>query len=223
MQMAYEVNKWLSSPVKLGQILLHGGFLTREKLTEGLMVQAHSKSLIGEILIKKGYIRNKDLAFGLKLQSIFITASLTTALSLAPFSDGNTALAGPMVSNFRVVVTVPIVTQISQLFQMPIIILSDSDIQRGYVDIQAATRFTVKNNNKSGYVLLFEGLRQPFKEVLIYGLAYDCQIDSAAAFVHQPYSKKIVSSELSYRFILSEDAHAGEYPWPLSISLQPAF
>ncbi|MBN1382721.1 MAG: hypothetical protein JXA41_13700 [Deltaproteobacteria bacterium] len=214
--------KGWSSPIKLGQILLHGGWLTYEELSEGLVYQKGSKSLIGEILVKKSYIRNRDLVFGLNLQSMLITATLTTALSLGFVTDGHKALAGEKAYHLSVGATVPLVSEISSLFQIPIIILSHSDIEKGYIDIQAATRVTIKNNNKAGYVLLFEGLCRPFKEVLIYGLAYDVQINSGASFVHQPYSQKIVTAQLSYRFFISEGADAGEYPWPLSLTVQPA-
>jgi hypothetical protein len=114
-------------------------------------------------------------------------------------------------------------TELTTLYQAPLIVISDRDIERGYVEMAAATRLRIKTNQKSGYTLLIEGLGGPFREAYITGLAHEIQINSAGAFIHQPYSKKTVSAELGYRFILSETAKAGGYPWPLTISLYQAF
>lgn len=159
--------------------------------------------------------------FGPKVPFVLMTATLTTALTLTPMGGSVNAVAGDRSSRLSVGATVPLISEITQIFQIPILVISRTDVERGYVDIQAATRITLKNNNGSGYILLLEGLRWPFREVMIYGLAYDVQISTAEAFVYQPYSHNVVSAQLSYRFFLSEDADAGEYAWPLSLSIQP--
>ncbi len=209
--------------MRLGQILLHHGCINHSELAEALQEQENSKKRIGHILMEKGYVHKKDLLRGLKLQSILIAAGLTAAISCASVLEGHELIAtGVKNSDLRVKATVALRSQITILGQHPVLVLTDEDIDRGYVDIRAATRMTIKNNNKSGYILVFEGLGWPFREVLVSGLARDVQINSAGAFIHQPYARSTVTAELSYRFVLSEDARAGEYPWPLSISMQPA-
>jgi hypothetical protein len=39
--------------------------------------------------------------------------------------------------------------------------------------------------------------------------------------VHQPAVRGPNTVDLSYRFILSEDAKPGTYAWPLTLSTQP--
>ena len=215
-------NTYEPHSMRLGGILFNHGFVTREELEKALAEQDRSETKLGKILLGKGYIHEKDLAFGLKIQSILLAMGLATALTCIQTLEGNPAFAGKRGSDISVKAVVPIRSQLTILFQPPSLTLTDADIDRGYVEIRGATRVSIKNNNKEGYILLFEGLGRPFKEVLISGFPRDIQINSSGAFVYQAFTKNAVAAELSYRFVLFEDARAGEYTWPISLSLQPA-
>jgi len=107
------------------------------------------------------------------------------------------------------------------LFQLPSITVTQTDVQKGFVDISNATQIYIYDNDRNGCDLLFEGLNWPFKKVLIYGLNHEVQINLPAAFIRQPYSKRPITATLSYHFDLADDTKPGEYQWPLSISLPP--
>jgi hypothetical protein len=107
------------------------------------------------------------------------------------------------------------------LYQMGTITVTESDIQKGCVDISGATKISVYDNNKSGYMLLFQGLSWPFDRALVQGLDHEVQVSLPSAFIHQPYSTKPVTETLSYHFDLADNVKPGVYQWPLSISMQP--
>jgi hypothetical protein len=107
------------------------------------------------------------------------------------------------------------------LFQIREITITNADIQRGFIDIKMASRIETRSNSPAGYLLNFEGLSWPFKHIEIYGLANDVHITSGSSFVHQPAARGPITIDLSYRFVLSEDAKPGTYAWPLTLSTQP--
>jgi len=88
------------------------------------------------------------------------------------------------------------------------------------IDMESASCTQVRNNNPAGYTLTFQGIQWSLREVRVQGLANEIWITLGSAFVHQPYSRGAITAELSYRFLLSEDAKPGTYSWPLSISCQ---
>ncbi len=105
-------------------------------------------------------------------------------------------------------------------YQLPSIVLSRADIKAGYIILKNASRIAIKSNNKKGCMVVFKGLKWPFKEAHAFGLAHDAHITPEGASVQQPYKKNTQNVELSYRFILSDNATAGKHLWPLSIALQ---
>jgi hypothetical protein len=128
--------------------------------------------------------------------------------------------SGAKGSNLHVSVTIPFRSELKVVSQIRSIAIAQQDIERGYLEMAAATKISVFNNDKSGSLLLFEGLDKPFKKALISGLDREVQVSLPAAFIHLPYNKQSASYTLSYRFDLTDDARPGEYNWPFSISLQ---
>jgi hypothetical protein len=153
-----------------------------------------------------------------------ILLALTLGLAIAaglPILNGQQQEPSAKDKNLHVTVTVPARTELKIARQAGSIKIAQSDIDRGRLEMAAATQMTVKNNDRSGCLLLFEGMDWPFKKVLISGLDREVQISQPSSFIHLPYTSKPAAYTLSYSFELSEDAKPGEYRWPLSISLQP--
>jgi hypothetical protein len=152
------------------------------------------------------------------------TAALPALLILA--AQGSQALnsgqSGERANNFNlyIAVTVPIINNLKVIYQTRAITITQTDIDRGHLEVAAATRMTIANNDRSGCLLLFEGLDQPFKKALVSGLSREVQISLPAAYIHLPYTKKPASYTLSYRFDLTDDAKPGVYSWPFTFALQ---
>jgi hypothetical protein len=209
------------SAVRLGEVLIRAGRINADQLEKALEEQGLSRKRIGEILLEKGYIKPEELTHSLNVQSMLLSAGLTTVLSLGSTLGGESGHPVPGAKTGKGTVKTPVRSHLAVQYQTPKIVVTDYDVQTGYVQLRAATRLVIKSNNRPGCLLVFEGLKWPFRKVLVHGLANEMEIKSTSGSVHQPYSKSASAFELSYEFLLSEDARTGEYVWPLSISLQP--
>jgi uncharacterized protein YkwD len=83
------------SPLRLGELLVAAGHITREQLEHALRRQALSKSRLGEVLVEAGYVRPSRIRHGMRLQKMLLNAVLAAIISLemgavanaSPFSD----------------------------------------------------------------------------------------------------------------------------------------
>jgi hypothetical protein len=214
------VEKTALNPIKLGQVLVRAGRIKAEDLEKALREQGASKKRIGEILIEKGIIKPEELTHGLNVQSMFTASGIPTGISFGSVLEGRTAQSCEG-KKTGVRSQVPIRSHLAILYQLPSIVLSRADIKAGYIILKNASRIAIKSNNKKGCMVVFKGLKWPFKEANAFGLARDVHITPEGASVQQPYKKNTQNVELSYRFILSDNAKAGKHPWPISIALQP--
>jgi hypothetical protein len=226
-QQYQETKAETSVQLRLGELLVATKQISRDQLEDALSQQKVSREKIGDILVKAGHIKPHQLSYGLKLQNKLLTAALIAVLSLAPWSNTQSSESFPQdttSSNIIISATqevqshtaLKIVSQDSEL------IVTYADILRGYVDISFATHIEIRNENLAGYLVVFNGVSGPFKEVVVKGLGREAQISSCGGWISQPYNgRDPVMIELSYRFILSEDAQPGTYAWPLTISVSP--
>ncbi|OPY78068.1 MAG: hypothetical protein A4E65_02451 [Syntrophorhabdus sp. PtaU1.Bin153] len=211
-------------PARLGQVLVRAGRITPGELEKALNEQGLSNKRLGEILIEKGYIKPEELTHGLNVQSMILSAGLTTVRSLGSLLEGK-GPTSPSDSerdlDGKGAAQVPTRSHLAVLRQMSSIVLTDDHVRNGYIDLLNATRLAVSSNDRSGYLLVFDGLGWPFRGVHVFGLLKDIHMESSSISVYQPFCEDAPTMELSYRFKLSDDAEPGKYGWPLSISLQP--
>ncbi len=217
----------LEPPKKIGEILVEMGALKPDKLEAALKKQQKlkRKKRLGEILVEEGYVDSKTVKHALVLQSFITMGALMASLFIGHFFDvSNSAYAATKSKPLEITVSVKPHWSISVNYQKQSIHLSEEDVRRGYIDIPNATGLTIKDTSRSGFLLLFEGLSEPFKSVSVRGLpnAGEVIITSKSALIHQQNKKSTINLNLSYRFYLSEGAKPGEYSWPITITLQPA-
>ena len=70
-----------TSPLRLGEILVRSGAITREKLEQALRRNKLSRRQIGDVLVESGYLRPEELRRGLHLQQRLLTATLVGMLA----------------------------------------------------------------------------------------------------------------------------------------------
>jgi hypothetical protein len=207
--------------IKLGQVLVRAGRLDARDLQQALKDQDTSNKRIGEILIEKGFIKPEELTHGLNVQSMLSASRIPAGLSLGSVLEGTVSQTPEIAKGGASKAGVPIRSHLAVLYQIPAITLSRADVKAGYVILENVTRIAIKSNNKKGCMVVFKGLKWPFKEAHAFGFAKDIHITPEGASVQQPYKRNTQHVELSYRFILSENAKAGKHPWPLSVAIQP--
>jgi hypothetical protein len=216
-----------SDRLKLGEILVTTGQITRNQLEDALTRQRLSQKTIGDELVDSGYIQPHQLFHGLKLQKKLLKAALVAVLSLVSLSSSQSAdYKSPDIrpENTVVATSKPVQhhTALKIVSQTDELIITQNDVMRGYVDIPIGAHVEIVNENLAGYMVIFENLGGPFKEVIVKGLGGEVVIDSKGGWITQPYNgRDPLMVELGYRFILSENAKPGTYAWPLTISVSP--
>ncbi len=100
--------------------------------------------------------------------------------------------------------------------------LTEADLQRGWVEVPKAMRIRVRSNSPEGYLLTFALQEGPFSEVEVTGLAREGRIQGPYGWLPQP---RLAASEatldLGCRFRLAPGATAGAYTWPITLSALP--
>lgn len=213
--------------LRLGDILVSAERITYEQLNDALARQQKTNKKLGDVLVEAGYVEHSHVAQGLTIQKKLLAAAVAAVLSFAaiPASASAADVAeakGFPAAKLTVTATVLPHTDFRVMRQAAEIVITNADIDRGYVDASNASLIQVKNNSPSGYLLVFEGAGSGFREVHVKGLGRNIVISSGNGWVAQPYAGKTpVVMELSYRFLLADGLQPGTYSWPLAISINP--
>lgn len=110
------------------------------------------------------------------------------------------------------------------LAQPASVVITPADISRGYVDVPNPAHLAIRNNSAEGYVLDFASEGDFIGRIHITGLGNEVQMGPAGGMVPQsgatsPAVNTMVA--LTFRFMLSDAAKPGTYPWPMRLSVSP--
>lgn len=212
------------SPLRLGEILIRTGAIPALKLQEALRHQKLSGKKIGIILVESGYIKPEQLEHGMGLQQKLITAGLIGLLTFASVSQARAIDLPPSRTRAKIQAsTTPEVRShgdIKIIRQVHEIVVSNTDIDRGYIDFPAASLIEVKGSSPTGNFLTCEGMKWPFHEAQVAGLAGELRISGGSGRIPHPTLQGGTIRELSYHFLLMKNAEPGTYAWPLRISAE---
>jgi hypothetical protein len=76
------------SPLRLGELLIATGYVTRDQLEDALHKQQVSHKKIGEVLIEEGYVSANRIKSGFRLQKMLVNAVLAAIFSLSMSTPG---------------------------------------------------------------------------------------------------------------------------------------
>ncbi len=215
-----------SEKLRLGELLVATGQITRAQLEDVLKRQKLSKKKIGELLVEAGYVQPHQIDHGLMLQQKLVTAALIAALSMSNLFGAAEAYSANPAFSAKISITARVLehTSMDIISQAQELIVTNADIWRGYVDAPLASRLNVRSNNPAGYLLAFEAMDGPdslFKSVQVLMGGREVQLAPTGGWIPQPYIRGGAMMDISYRFALSKNARPGTYTWPLTISVQP--
>lgn len=139
------------------------------------------------------------------------------------------ALTGPAVAQggkgkLEVSATIAKHASLKMLSRSPVIIVTQADLERGFVDAPAPAQLAVRSNSPAGYLLVFEGHSDFVRQTRVTGLGNDVQFGPAGGGVPQAAAGRGMGTrtlDLGFRFHLSETARAGTHAWPLQVSVVP--
>lgn len=148
-------------------------------------------------------------------QSAVLSAVAATVL-IAPLS----AVAGGSEVKMRVSATVLGKASLQVMSQPSMVVVTQADIARGYVDVAAPSQIAIESNSRSGYVLEFANDGDFMRQILVKGLASDVQLSPSGGTVVQPTSGVTKTTlALGYRFVLAQSTQQGTYPWPVRLAV----
>lgn len=79
------------SPLRLGELLVATGCISRVQLEDALRKQALSRKRLGEVLVEEGYVSAGRVRYGIRLQKMLINSVLAAILSLGMGATGHAA------------------------------------------------------------------------------------------------------------------------------------
>lgn len=177
---------------------------------------------LGNLLVKAGYAYPAEGERGLGLQYGLKTAAVTTLLSFVALAAAPVAQAEGRSAGVSVSATVVVHARLKVLAQASGLKITAASIERGYIDVPAASDLEVRSNSREGFALVFDTMPNVFEAVQITGLGSPVELGmEGGTVVQRTYSLQPVSIRLGYRFILSKEVEPGIYPWPIALSVRP--
>jgi hypothetical protein len=98
--------------------------------------------------------------------------------------------------------------------------LSAEDVARGYVDIAAPLQLELESNLGAGYTLVFGRAGQQVLRAQVQGLGQRFEV-AADTPVTWRLAGRREQAQFRFRLILAQGVQAGEYAWPIQVSLLP--
>lgn len=164
----------------------------------------------------------RQLAAVPRLHDRVVSASLIAALSFATGCSSEAEAAGSITQTTTVTARIAPWVNLNLEYQQMQLTVTPADVARGYVEVSAASRFTVTTNNRAGYYLNFQPRAEIFRSVAISGPGVSIEIGAGGGTIIQGGAENGIARtllELGYRFYLNEGVQPGSYSWPLSVSV----
>jgi hypothetical protein len=210
------------SCLSLEELLVSTGYITHEHLNDALERQRGSGKKLSEVLVEAGHAKQYHIEHGLQIQEKLVAAALIAALSLASVTEAVAAQSSTQVMGTQIQVTARVLARASlQVLRQPTeLVVTDADIRRGYLDVNAGSLVEIRNNSRAGVDLTFETRGLPFKEALVSGFGGEVTLGPNGGIV----TRQITGTNVvvfNYRFVFDESSQAGTYAWPFSLSVSP--
>ena len=90
-QMNQSASTPFSSPLRLGELLITTGVISRGQLKDALLKQSGSGKKLGEVLVEEGYAEPTHIKRGVRLQQMLVTAALVALLAACGGGASGTA------------------------------------------------------------------------------------------------------------------------------------
>ena len=184
------------------------------------------KSPAGNIEFKSrfevGYARAAGFQKPHDFQRRLVRATLIAAVYLAFMCtvSAHDVAAGSFSTAIQVNAVVLARTQLRSLLQPAALVVTETDVQQGYVEVSGASLLEIYNNDPAGCILTFEPSDFPFREADVSVMGREIIIYPTGGMVVIPVSGR-QQVALNYRFVLASETQPGTYAWPLSVSVNP--
>jgi hypothetical protein len=206
--------------LRLGNILMAMGVLSRDQLENAIASQRICGKRLGVVLVEAGYAQPNEVVRGLSLQRHLRKTAVTALLSFVAIATAPAAYADNRSNTMAVSAFVMQNTRLHVLSQATQLTITEANIERGYIDVPAASQIEVKSNSRDGFALVFNSMSDLFEAVQITGLGPTVELGTEGGTVVQRRNaqQQSVLLQLGYRFIFSKKVRPGNYAWPIALS-----
>lgn len=227
LQVALEFQKYQagevpsSNKLRLGEILVANGEITREQLNEALARQRKSGNRLGDELIEAGHLKPRQVQRWLAVQHHLVTAALVAALAVVSTypADAQAGSKSASVAVSAVVLPKAVALVAYQAAQLNV---TADDVARGYIDVPSGSRLVLKTTSRSGVMIDVHPRLDIFQSVQIQAPAGTVEIGpNGGTLVERVSGIGGAPVELTYRFRLAEHVRPGVYAWPLALEVRP--
>ena len=211
--------------LRIGEILVAAGDITRIQLDDALARQRRSGRRLGAELVDAGHLTPTHLASGLRLQRTLVSAAMALALTYGTM-DGSTAAEAAETADARVAVSATVLRHagVRVLSAPRTVSISEADIALGYVDVPVPSRLEIRSNSPSGYILTIESAADFSRGTEVRGLGDVVSVGRFGGVLNVKaggQGMKVIPVELHFRVLLSDLARPGVHPWPVQLSVMP--
>jgi hypothetical protein len=99
--------------------------------------------------------------------------------------------------------------------------ITQSDVERGYVEVTSALRFVVDTNSRAGFIMEFHPIGNIIESVKVGGLGNEIHLGAeGGAIVRRGALPKNQEHNLSFKFTLRPDVSPGSYPLPIDLTVR---
>jgi hypothetical protein len=146
-----------------------------------------------------------------------LAALLVLGAWLPPDAAAAPASSKPMIVSATVAkrATLKVIAQPASL------VVTQADLDRGYVDAESPVQVAVQCNSAAGYLMVVENTGNLVSGASIRGLGAAVQLAASGVIPLPSTGAGGASHSLSFRFLLSGSAGPGRYAWPVHISAMP--
>lgn len=223
-QRLQQVAQGSASPLRLGEILVAGGQVSRAALDESLARQRSTGRRLGEELVAASHATAADVDAAVSVQKRLVSIAFVLALAAVAGSP-MLAIAAPAQgaprASVSLTVRIPVAVQLRSISQGDAVTITAADIQKGFVEVPAGSRFELVAN--SPHTMHFAAQGSWFRAVRVSGLGGDLTLGATGGEFLQTHGlPNRETHELDYRFELSPGALPGRYAWPLTLSVSAA-
>lgn len=89
-------------PLRLGELLVSKGYVSREQLNDALYKQTLSRKKLGEVLVEEGHAQPHHISHGIRLQHMLLTAVLVAVLTACGGGGGSSMETDPSTAEIEV-------------------------------------------------------------------------------------------------------------------------
>lgn len=110
------------------------------------------------------------------------------------------------------------VLKYSILHQESNLIITQEDINKGFIDIHEAVVLSVKTNSTNGYLLTLSLESNMFSRVTVHNENNVYNFSETGGEIHMPFQgMNVTTQKLSIRFHLLSNISPGQYKWPATV------